>query len=75
MSITRFERRRIKFEPLKFLAFTELDEVLLTNTQEVASPRGTNLTPVNTAAAHAVAIRLNGIASGLVMRDALASDA
>ena len=39
-------------------------------------PHGyTNLTPVNTALACALAIRLHKMESGLVMRDALASDA
>ena len=39
MSIARFERCRIEFEPLKFLAFIELYEIHLA-TQEVASLRG-----------------------------------
>lgn len=37
--------------------------------------RYTNLTPANTAAANAFAIRLNELESRRVMRDALASDA
>jgi hypothetical protein len=46
---------------------------------KMASPRYTNLTPANIAAANAAAnafaIRLNERESRLVMRDALASDA
>jgi hypothetical protein len=37
MSITRFERRRMKLGPLKFLSFTEPYETRPANAQEVAS--------------------------------------